>query len=89
MSDGRARRCPRCHESDGLWQEVTVDGWRAIDAYLKPTGTVESMGHVISVEQQGGCSCGWEGSFRDLEIVGIDGEPLPTVHPDQLQIDAA
>lgn len=36
-----------------------------------------------------GCSCGWEGARGELEELGIDGEPLPNVHRDQISIEEA
>lgn len=89
MSDQR-HRCPECKKMDGLWQEITVTGWREIDMYLKPTGTAEADAYnIIYAEDQGGCTCGWEGAFSFLEVVGIDDEPLPVIHPNQLTIEAA
>lgn len=87
---GKRFRCPECRESDNLWQEVTFEGWQEVDAYLKPTGTrdVETF-NVLDEYQQGGCTCGWEGSFSALEALGIDDEPLPAIHPRQTQIEVA
>lgn len=92
MSD-RRHRCPSCLKEDGLWEAVTVPGWRSLDAYLRPTG--ESDFDRTHAERDDfanpsfGCSCGWEGSRDALEVLGIDGAPLAPVHPDQLQIEAA
>lgn len=93
----RRHRCPACHKSDGLWEatEVTVGGWRGLDEYLEPNGESETDDFdVLSGPYptgQVGCSqCDWRSWLRDdLEAVGIDGEPLPVVHPNQMQIEAA
>lgn len=87
---GRRFRCPECHESDHLWQNVSFSGWEEIDAHLQPTGTREANDwDIVEREQDGGCTCGWEGSFSSLEAVGIDGEPLPLIHPHQTAIEVA
>lgn len=75
------RVCPECLTADSLWRSVTVEGWQELDADLKPVknGDVEwSTAEHLNF----GCSeCDWEGS--DLTTLGIDGRPLPEIHPHQ------
>lgn len=91
--DGRYR-CPACHNvTEGLWRGVTLEGWQAVDQHLKPEGTgyldCEANWDTVESDGQFGCACGWEGTKRDLERIGLDGEPLPTVHPQQQTIEEA
>lgn len=94
MSAKRRYRCPECHRSDGLWEgiEFLYSGWRSVDERLEPGGA-EDTGDLIDQNASGeiGCSkCDWRSWSRDsLEAIGINGEPLPVVHPNQLQIEAA
>lgn len=84
----KSYRCPECHGSDGLWQDVTFGGWEEVDATLTPTGKRDvGVYDVVDRYDRGGCTCGWEGSFAALEAVGLDGQPLPSVHPAQTQIE--
>lgn len=96
MSETRPHHCPHCHARDGLWEPVMVQGWRSIDEYLVPTtgqgindcdidwGTAE---RDTWASMEVGCGeCGWEGMRSQLQILGIDGKPLPTVHPQQMEI---
>lgn len=88
----RSHRCPSCKKDDGLWEGVTVPGWRSIDAHLTPaTSSGDRDTDWSNAERDGtvGCSCGWEGTREGLEVVGLDGEPLPAVHPNQLELEAA
>ncbi len=73
--------CPDCRESDGLWRGVTIEGWQSLDATLKPTGERDVEWSTAEPDGTLGCSCGWEGS--ELATLGIDGEPLPEIHPAQ------
>lgn len=64
-----------------------VDGWRSIDETLRPTGQREVEWYDVQSEGMGGCSeCNWEGALSQLEAIGLDGEPLPEIHPDQMTL---
>jgi hypothetical protein len=89
-------RCPHCHKSINLWEAVTVQGWRSIDEYLDAApdpGRDDRDVDWSTAEQDGwaspevGCGeCVWDGQRDQLQAIGIDGEPLPTVHPQQMEI---
>jgi hypothetical protein len=93
--ESRPYRCPKCHEADGFWEPVIFQGWRSLDAHLKPVpygGTGDRDVDWSTAERDTwasmelGCSCGWEGMRDELEVLGIDGNPLQAVHPDQMEI---
>lgn len=89
-----AFRCPSCQEPDSLYEMVMVEGWRSVDASLKETGRSSGDRDVewSSVEASGnyGCSCGWGPKYKTfLEEIGIDGEPLPAIHRNQLSLTTA
>lgn len=86
--------CPKCKKDNGLWESVTVQGWRSIDANLQPThdrdidwGTAESDGWASP--EVGCCECEWTGDRNALVTLGVDGEPLPFIHEGQTRIEAA
>ena len=89
-------RCPECKQSDGLYELVMVPGWRSVDDKLAECGGRHDR-DVDWLSPQGmreyGCSCGYANGHEigvdGLEQVGIDGEPLVPVHPDQLAIGGA
>lgn len=75
-------RCPRCHRDDCLWEGVTIDGWRSIDAEGKPAriGFPDREAYWDAAIPDGivGCAeCHWEGDVRQLEVIGLDGQPIP------------
>lgn len=85
MSDKR-HVCPKCGRDDGLYREMEVPGWQRIDSFLKPHGTIETDDYNALPTGEYGCGeCQWEG--LNLESVGLDGEPLPFIHPNQLTIE--
>ena len=86
--------CPRCGESDGLWQSVDVEatGWRNVDPL-----TLDGIGHVEDVEDNlasatpngdMGCTCGWEGHRSDVPLVNRDrdGVVIPAPLRGQLEL---
>lgn len=98
MADGRARLvCPKCDKPDGLWEECMVPGWQSMDAYLDENGRVRTepaqrgwperevdWNNGVVSEYDCGCShCGWEGRVDELVRLGLDGKPLPRIHPAQ------
>jgi hypothetical protein len=90
-------RCPECRESDGLWEaiEVTVGGWRELDDKLEPKSaaeydTCDVLAGPYTTGEVGCSKCDWRGRGQDsFEAIGIDGEPLPFIHPNQLEIGVA
>lgn len=75
--------CPKCKSTDSLHEEVLVTGWRSIDSRLNPDGLSRDVDWG-DVDHNGyGCTCGWSGGKSSLVKLGIDGEPLPEIHPDQ------
>lgn len=83
------RVCPKCNKGDALWQEVEVIGWRDVDEYgdPRPNGNHDidddwNSPH-IGTGAVGCAHCEWEGSERNLVQLGIDGAPLPFIHPGQ------
>jgi len=80
-------RCPECKSSDGLYEEVQVPGWRSVDEHLQPTGDRDVEWHDAEPFGNYGCSCGF-GPYLigRFEKIGVDGEPLPVVHPDQITL---
>lgn len=94
MAETQRRRCPKCRKGDELWEPVMVQGWRTIDEYLKPDGRDQDADwmHVERdtwASPEVGCACGWEGGRDELEVLGIDGEPLPEQVPGQMSISDA
>lgn len=83
-------RCPGCGRNDGLFEKVVVPGWRSVDEELNPidgsTHRDVEWSNVYSEDRYGCGECEWEGDMDDLQSLGIDGEPLPLVHQDQLTI---
>jgi hypothetical protein len=72
---------------------VSVPGWRSVDDTLtpQPIGRPdrEAEWENATSEESFGCSeCGWEGSRRQLEHLGNDGEPLQVPITGQLEIAA-
>lgn len=91
----RRYRCPKCGREGSLYENVTVQGWRSIDATLEPVGPGHNDRDVewdtaepdAYADFEVGCSeCEWQGARNKLEAIGIDGEPLPEVHADQLSL---
>lgn len=81
-------RCPGCHSSEGLWEEIEARGWRPVDETLLESGPIEyeSPLRVWETATYGCSRCDWEGGKKQLERLGTDGEPLPVIHPNQLSI---
>lgn len=80
--------CPKCLNDHGLWRGVDVPGWESIDGNLKPLtrGSLDREAHWSNAEADGtyGCGeCNWEGGKADLVRLGLDGLPLPKIHPGQ------
>lgn len=86
----RRYACPACLSGDGLWEAVVVSGWRSINTLLEPAGDRDVDWFDVELDftarPEVGCSCGWEGSRIEFVQIGIDGKPLPTVHPSQMKI---
>lgn len=85
-------RCPNCHESRTLYENVEVPGWRSLDEFGVPvegTGFSDREAEWDDARPDGFVGCGecqWEGHRRELERVDMYGEPLPkppTVSPFQ------
>lgn len=83
-------RCPSCEKSDGLWLDVELSGWRAINPDGSPGYEQDADWHFVTELSTGGCTCGWEGSKDEMRLppLGLDGRPLPEIHPGQETIDA-
>ncbi len=80
--------CPECKTADHLWRGVTLEGWQAIGPDLKPTGERGVEWTPVYPDGTLGCSeCQWEGT--ELATLGIDGEPLPVIHPQQQALEIA
>jgi hypothetical protein len=93
MAEGKkSYQCPACSRPGTLWEAVMVPGWRSINQHLDPEGDrdidwpdAEPWGRDCEI----GCvACGWEGSVAELVAIGIDGKPLPVVHPEQTVIES-
>lgn len=80
-------RCPDCHRDTALWVGVEVPGWQAVNSDLTPAREREADWPYALPDGTAGCGeCGWEGLDRGaggLERLGLDGCPLPVVHPRQ------
>jgi hypothetical protein len=93
MTEGKkSYQCPKCGEVGTLWEAVTVPGWRSIDQHLDPTGDRDIDWYDAERDSwaspEMGCGeCGWEGTRSELSAIGIDGKPLPVIHPNQLAIE--
>lgn len=82
--------CPECKDGDHLWEEVMASGWRGIDTHLKPTHERDTDWSIIDTMVNVGCSaCDWRGQRRMLVVLGVDGEPLPEIHPLQQTLEVA
>lgn len=89
MSD-RRHVCPKCQRGDGFWQSVMISGYISVDEYLNHVGVPEDDGCYWHDIDEFGCShCGWRGRERQLIQMGIDDEPLPYIHPDQMVLGQA
>lgn len=85
MSDTR-HACPKCGCDSGLYRRLEIPGWQRIDAFLKPHGLIETDDFDAEPTGEFGCGeCQWEG--WDLKNIGLDGEPLPFIHPNQMTIE--
>jgi hypothetical protein len=81
-------RCPQCHESHALWQEIQISGWQSLNDQLGPTGEREADWTFIDELGNYGCGqCDWEGRRDQIEKVGHDGQPLPFIHDGQLALE--
>jgi hypothetical protein len=70
-----------------LWESVSIPGWRSVNDELEPVGDREAEWENATSDEFFGCAeCQWEGGRRQLENLGIDGEPLPVPIPGQLEI---
>jgi hypothetical protein len=91
------RVCPTCRKPDGLWRDVMVPGWEAVDVAADGTATpnhrgapnreVDWSGYVEETGSYGCSHCQWEGVKTELVSLGWDGEPLPTVSARQETLD--
>jgi hypothetical protein len=45
--------------------------------------------NAVTTGEYGCGECQWEGMRRELEALGIDGEPLPVIHPGQIRMEAS
>ncbi len=87
-------RCPDCKHDDALYREVDVPGWQDVDNKLEVSG---SWPNGADVEWEDayftgnyGCGeCEWKGGRDSLEEIGLDGNPLPNVHVNQISIEEA
>lgn len=83
----RRHVCPKCQRGNYLWQTVMVSGYITVDEYLKQIGIPDADGVYWDDQDEFGCSeCDWRGFERDLVQMGIDDEPLPYIHPEQMFI---
>lgn len=96
MSGKRRYRCPECHASEGLWESIekVVVGWRDLDEHLEIRAECSSFDFETQdgpwANGEVGCSlCGWRGVRADFEALGIDGEALPVIHPNQMTLEAS
>lgn len=89
MTEARNRLgCPECGKDDCFWRGVEVPGWQSVDCYLEPNGERDvDWGDARSDGEYGCARCGWRGGIAQLESLGLDGESLPVIHPDQLVIE--
>ena len=76
--------CPECRTAKCLWRGVDVPGWEAVNTKLEP----ESERDVEWTSAWGngiyGCGdCNWEGNKGDLIRLGLDGQPMSAIHPQQ------
>jgi len=79
--------CPNCGRADGLWEGVMLSGYYELDEHLQRTSGAETDGAYTTPSGEYGCAeCGWTGTRGDITKLGIDGKPLPPVHPQQTRI---
>lgn len=88
----KSYQCPKCGQLETLWEAVTVPGWRSINKHLEPEGDREVVWSDAEFDgwasAEVGCvACSWEGSRIELVAVGIDGNPLPIIHPSQMNLE--
>lgn len=80
-------RCPNCHRDTALSIGVEVPGWQAVNSDLTTTGEREVDWSYATPDGSAHCGeCDWEGLDRGphgLERLGLDGAPLPVIHPAQ------
>ena len=77
-------RCPRCAKTVSLWEGAEQSGYYPVNDRLERTGGFESDGAYYNTTGEFGCGeCSWVGSRTDFEKLGIDGKPLPFIHPNQ------
>jgi hypothetical protein len=78
--------CPNCKSPDGLWEGVDVPGWRSLSAELEVVDGSSNRDvewwEATATGEYGCGECEWHGWRKDLELV-VEGEPVPSVHPDQ------
>lgn len=92
MTEGKNRyRCPKCASGTNLYEDVYVPGWRSVDENLDVlTGPSDRDADWWQAESEGTFGCGdceWTGRRDQLAKVGIDGNPLPFIHPQQMAIE--
>jgi hypothetical protein len=74
---------------------MEVPGWEAVDGRLQTTYPRHGMYRDVEwsdAQPTGDYGCGecqWEGPQDELERLGVDGAPLPVLHPRQMRMDAA
>lgn len=88
--DKRRHQCPKCHRNDCLWQSVSIYGWVNVDEYLEiDPGTLDHDSDYDDGYTFGCGECGWEGVEAGLIELGIDDQPLPVIHPNQMRFGEA
>lgn len=70
---------------------MSAYGYEDVDDELNPTGTpdIDVWDDSLPSGQYGCRACSWNGPKNALVRLGIDGEPLRPVSPDQLSLVAA
>ena len=80
--------CPNCGSSNTLWEGVVADAtsWRSlmVDGSVENVDRSEVQYGQWQSDGEFGCGeCGWNGRKLRVVDIGVDGEPLSEVHPQQ------
>lgn len=89
--DEQRHVCPKCQSGEALWQSVTVSGWVDVDTYLEQAGSpeVDHAWYDLCDNEYGCANCEWRGTESMMIVLGIDDQPLPVIHPNQLRLGEA
>jgi hypothetical protein len=92
VAEGKSRyRCPKCGKGTNLYEDIYIPGWRSVNDHLEQMfGRDHWDCDLMQADSEGtyGCGdCNWKGTKQSLTKVGLDGKPLPIIHPNQMAIE--